>query len=227
MSKSSANEPHWEPLPRQHFTLKAQLGIVLRHLVPVLGVFIFGWSAAQFLILSVFNVCFSVVCIGVVGVAVSTRQLNGPGLKVADQIGTWLTCLALAVIGSVVLTAMFGWVIALFAVSGGEALFNVSLVSSALMMVAFAVPGLYKQYQADLAADLDEEQRKKRDQPNILVLVLTAGLIFILSGYAPDFGRFGLIVMVIAVTALFLFRDLRPDLMRELARPSNMPPTKS
>jgi hypothetical protein len=30
--------------------------------------------------------------------------------------------------------------------------------------------------------------------------------------------------MAIAVTGLFIFRDLRPDLMRELTRPKNRPP---
>ena len=55
-------------------------------------------------------------------------------------------------------------------------------------------------------------------------MVFCAGLIFMMSGYIMDLGRYGLMVMVVAVTGLFVFRDLRPDLMRELTRPKNRPP---
>ena len=78
----------------------------------------------------------------------------------------------------------------------------------------------------DLLSPLTAQERKQRDQPNVIVLVLSAGLIFMLSGYIADFGRFGLVTLAIAVNALFVFRDLRPDLMRELTRPKNMPPPK-
>jgi hypothetical protein len=75
-----------------------------------------------------------------------------------------------------------------------------------------------------MASDLSDAERKMRDQPNILTLVVCAGIIFVASGYSADLGRFGLTAMVVFVSLLFLLRDLRPDLARELSRPANRPP---
>jgi hypothetical protein len=226
MNRPSANEPHWEPLPRQSFTPAQTAGIVVRHLIPMVGVFAFGWSAGQFLLLSLFDICFNIVCTGVLGALVSTRQEVGLGPNPADVIGGWLTALGLALVGSVLLTALFGWVIALFMVSAGDGLLEKSLWISALTMVLTSAPALLRRYQSDLTAGMSEAQRKRRDQPNVLVLVLNAGLIFVMCGFAGDLGRFGLFALVIAVTALSLLRDLRPDLMRELARPADLPAPK-
>jgi cobalamin synthase len=118
---------------------------------------------------------------------------------------------------------MFGWVIVVVASSGSESLFEWALAGSAALMVVTAAPALYRQYRDDLEAGLGELQRKRRDQPKVLVLVLTAGLIFVLSGYADDFGRSGMLIVAVVVSALFVFSDLRPDLMRELARPAARP----
>ncbi len=226
MSKKRApEEPYWAPLPRQHFNTTQTISIVARHLIPLAGVLLFGWSPGQFVLLSVFNIAFTVACIGTVGVAVSTRKENGPSPNLADEIASWITLLGVGVFISLLLTAMFGWVIALFAAATSpHGLFDLSLAGSALLMVVSAAPGLFQQYQADMRSSMTEEERKKRDQPNVLVLVMCAGLIFIISGYIPDLGQYGLVIMAIAVTGLFIFRDLRPDLMRELTRPKNRPP---
>lgn len=212
-------EPYWAPLPRRKLAPLQAAGIILRHLVPAAGVFVLDWSAGQFLMLSLFNVCFSIVCIGVVGVLVSTRQEAGPSPGAADALALWATAILLALAGSILLTAMFGWVIGVLVASSGGKVFSLGLAGSALLMVISAAPASFRQYKADLAAGLDEEERKRRDQPNVLVLVMMAGLVFILSGYAGEFGNWALYALVIAVTGLFLFGDLRPDLMRELVRP--------
>ena len=75
-----------------------------------------------------------------------------------------------------------------------------------------------------MRSGLKDTLRKQRDQPVVLGHVFSAGLIFIMSGWLLNMGAFGVAVMTIAVTALFIFRDLRPDLMRELTRPRNKPP---
>lgn len=223
--KPADDEPYWAPLPRQHFSAAQTIGIVTRHLIPLAGVLLLGWSAGQFLLLSVFNIAFTVSCIGTVGVAVSTRKEDGKGRSIAAEIAFWIQLLLVCAFLSVLLTVMFGWVIAVFAAAASpHGLFDRTLAWSALAILASAAPGLLQQYQADMRSSMTERERKQRDQPNVLVLVLCAGLIFILSGYILDLGRFGLVVMVIAVTGLFVFRDLRPDLMRELTRPKNRPP---
>ncbi|MCB1577228.1 MAG: hypothetical protein KDI81_07770 [Xanthomonadales bacterium] len=226
MSTLPAEEPFWEPLARPGFTPAQTAAIVVRHLIPVGGVFALGWSAGQFLLLSLFDICFSIVGTGMLGALVSTRQEVGPGPDPAGAIGSWLAVLVATLVGSVLLTALFGWVIALFMVSAGDGLGEKSLWISALTMVLAAAPALWRRYRSDLAAGLSEAQRKRRDQPHVLVLVLNAGLVFAMCGFAADFGRFGLFALVVAATALSLLRDLRPDLMRELARPSDMPPPK-
>jgi hypothetical protein len=217
------SEPHWEPLPRQQFTVAQTVGIVVRHLIPLAGMLALGWSAGQFLLLSVFNICFGIITIGVVGVFVSTRQELGPSPDDMSEITRLLLAIALAVTGSVMLTAMFGWMIVVVAMSGAGSLFDWALVNSAVLMVATAAPALYRQYRDDLLAGYDETYRKRRDQPKVLVLVLTAGWILILSGSADGFGQSGLLIVATAVTALFVLGDLRPDLMRELARPAARP----
>jgi hypothetical protein len=216
----SSNELYWAPLPRPQFGALQTAGIVGRHLIPLIGMFWLGWSTAQFLILSVFNIGFSVASIGMLGVAVSTRIEVGPSPNMADEIGKWLSSFLIAIVAALFFTLMFGWVIVVLA----HPAFNVSLLLGALSMVIAAAPAMFDQYRTDVAAGLSEQQRKQRDQPNILVLVLCAGLIFMMSGYAADFGAYAKVALVAGVTALFIFRDLRPDLMRELARPKNMPP---
>lgn len=194
-------------------------GIVARHLIPLIGTLGFGWSAGQFLLLSVFNLAFSVACIGVIGVAVSMRKTY-VSIGLADEISSWLTLVAIGIFLSLLLTALFGWVVALMLARDEGQLFSASLGWSAALMLVTTMPTLLLQYRADLRSPLSEEQRKQRDQPNVLSLLIGAGLIFVLSGQAANLGYAGVISMVVAVTALFLLRDLRPDLVRELARTS-------
>ena len=205
--------PYRSPLARQRFTPVQTAGIVLRHGIPLAGMLWFGWSAGQFLLLAVFNIAFGIACIDTIGIAVSTAS-SATGF--AQRIGQWLNLVATATFIGALLAALFGWVVSIIV---GGAAFDAPLAWSALTMVAAALPGLIAQYQADLRAGLSEEQRKQRDQPNVLSLALCGMLIFILSAYAAKAGHFGVWIMVIGVTALFVFRDLRPDLMRELTRP--------
>ena len=114
---------------------------------------------------------------------------------------------------------MFGWVIGLFVD------WKMSLVWGASATIVFIAPAVAQQYWMDLRSALTDEERKQRDQPNVIGLVLCAGVLFMLSGYIGELGRFGLAIVVFAATGLFIFRDLRPDLMRELTRPKTMPPS--
>lgn len=224
--KPIVEEPYWAPMPRQHFGVGQTIGIVARHLIPLIGVLFLGWSSGQFLLLSVFNIAFMVSCTATIGVAVSMRQEKGRSPNRADEIRSWLMLLAARVIISLVLTMLFGWVITIFAAAASpHGLFDRSMAWSVLAIVASTAPIMLQQYRADLRASLTEQERKQRDQPNLLVLLLCAGLMFLMSGFVTNLGPYGLGVMVFAVTGLFIFRDLRPDLMREWIRPKNRPPT--
>ena len=216
-------EPYWEPLPRQRLTPFHILLVCARHGVPLAGLWLPGGSPENFLLLSVFNLAVAIAAIAVVGVAVSTRQEVGDRGGV-DALAALALLSAIGIVAALLLTALFGWVIALIASASADGLWNAALGWSVLALVVAALPEMVMQYRHDLAAKLPEESRKRRDQPVVGGLLLCGGLILVLSGYAADAGRIGVVGMAIAVTALFLFRDLRPDLMRELTRPSHRPP---
>jgi hypothetical protein len=221
---TQAPQPYWAPQGRPRYTRLETLGIIVRHLIPLAGMLWLGWSAGQFLLLGVFDIAFSVACIGVLGVAVSTRKTVGNSTGLADRLAGWLALICVGAGICLLLTALFGWVIVLLATDEKRPLFDVALVWSAFAMVAAAAPALLRQYQADLHSSLSEEQRKRRDQPQVLGLVMCAGLIFILSGQVAAFGKTGIALLVGGVVGLSLLRDLRPDLVRELTRPANRPP---
>ena len=201
--------------PQERPGLVQVASVVARHLVPLLGLWRSGGSVENFLLLGVFNIAFAIAGIAVVGVAVSTRDSNlGNGL--ANRIAAWLALAAVGAFVTLLLGALFGWVIALIASHSPLGFWNRELGWLLLATIASALPGMARQYQADVASKLPEAARKQRDQPLILGLVFCAGLIFILSGYAAGGGRFGVNAMALAITALSIFRDLRPDLLRKL-----------
>ena len=205
--------PPPEPRPRG----AAAASIVLRHLIPLAFLLFLGGSAAQFLLLNVFNIAFTIMGIGTLGVSVSMRdEMRSFGL--ANEISSWGTLLAINIVGSLVLTGLFGWVLALAVSSLDEGgLFTKSLCWSLLAIVVCAGPEMFRQYRLDVASKLSEQQRKLRDQPIVFIHLLCGGFIFILSGYAFELGRAGFAALALLVTAMFVFRDLRPDLMRQLA----------
>jgi hypothetical protein len=221
--KRSIEEPHWEPLPRQRTSMQQTVAIIVRNLIPVTCVLFFGGSALEFLLLSVFSLAITIACIGVNGVAVSMK-IEEANASTANAFARWILLIFVGLFIGLLLTVLFGWVIAVFASFGKNGIFTPTLIWSALAIAVSAVAELYRQYNADRHSGLGETLRKQRDQPIVLGHVLSAGLIFIMSGELLNMGRIGMLVMTIAVTALFIFRDLRPDLIRELVRPRNKPP---
>lgn len=208
------DEGYREPAPRQHFTRLQTASVIARNAVPLVGVVFFGHSAGNFVMLCVFNLALTIAGIGVVGVAVSQ---DGKYISNADRIAGLCT-LALVGLGiTALLTALFGWAIAVFIAQVEDGLFNLPLFWSALSIVLCALPALWRQFNDDLQSKLDEEARKRRDQPIIFMHVLSAGLIFVFCPYAFEFGRTGMIVAAFVITSMFTFRDLRPDLMGKLA----------
>lgn len=212
------SEPHWAPLPRPQFSLLQRSAIVLRHFVPLACLFWFGGSVLQFLLLNIFDLALGIAGIVSVGVGVSTRQERAAASG-ADAIAGF-AMLAFVCAGiSLVLSFLFGWIFAVMVAHEGKGLWDPVLWWSALLIVACALPGMAMQYLEDLKSGLSEEQRKRRDQPVIGVHLFSAVFIVLLGMWTLGWGRVGAILMALAVTALFIFRDLRPDLARALTRP--------
>jgi hypothetical protein len=213
-------EPEPRPAPFVHRRPDStqSVSIVVRPLVPLVARWVFRGSVENFLLLSVFDIALGIACLAVVGVAVSTRQELGDR-GAADSIGALVALVAVGAAVTLVLTALFGWVIALIASESALGLWNAPLGWAALAIVLTAIPGVTGQYRADLAAKLPEAVRKRRDQPMVGGQLLGAGLVFLVSGYAAQGGQVGITLLAIAITGLFIFRDLRPDVVARLVPP--------
>lgn len=203
--------------PRQHFSTSQKASIILRNVVPLVGVLFFNHSARQFVLLCVFNLALGIAGIGVVGVAVSQ---HGKYISNADRIAGLCTLLLVGLGITVVLTALFGWVIALYIDHSEHRLFDRVLFWSLLSILLCAIAEGWQQFNHDLRAKLDATRRKQRDQPIVLFHVLSAGLIFVYTPYAFAAGALGMTLASLAITALFIFRDLHPDLVRRLGTPA-------
>lgn len=200
------------PVPRARIETA---GIIVRDVIPLAMVVAFGWSIGQFLLISVFDLTFAVTSIAMVGVSVSHREMmnaSGP----LDAFGSWLAVIGAGALVSLLLTALFGWVVALMAWQDEGHLFDRTLVLSALAIVLASAPAIHRQYRADVASGLAEAVRKRRDEPRIHLLMASMAMILFASFWAAQGGRIGLYVLAVAVTALALLRDLRPDLLRKL-----------
>ncbi len=215
-NRSPPGEPYWAPLPHQQLTRLRTASIIGRNAAPLIGVLFFGQSAGNFVLLCAFNLALTIAGIGVVGVAVPQ---HGNYVGTADRICGAGRLLPIGLGITLVLTALFGWAIAVFVTQSELALFNRSLFWSALSIVLCALPEMWRQYTDDIRSKSSEKKRKQRDQPIVFAHVFNAGLIFMLTPCAFRFGRAGTIVAAMAITALVVFRDLRPDLVRQLARP--------
>lgn len=209
-----AQAPAWAEMPRPVFSRLQTAGIVARNLVPLAGVLFLGHSPGHFVLLCVFNLALSIAGIGVVGVAVSMR---GSYVGDADRIAGLCTLALVGLVATAALTALFGWALVVFIAQVERSLFDRALFWSALSILLCALPALWQQYDADIRSGLDEAQRRRRDQPQVFIHLLGAGLIFVYTPYAFGLGRTGMTLAAIAITAMFTFRDLRPDLMHRLA----------
>jgi 4-hydroxybenzoate polyprenyltransferase len=103
--------------------------------------------------------------------------------------------------------------------------FNAMLAWSLLGIVLGTIPALLKRYRDDRRAGLSETQRQQRDRPQVLVHVFCAGVLFFMWGLFGQFGYGGLVVLALLVTAVFIYRDLRPERLPRLLFP-NLPAPK-
>jgi hypothetical protein len=227
MGRRRRTRPAIDPLPaapeRRPGDPLAIALVVARHAIPLLGLVAFGASVENFLLLSVFDVAVAVACIAVVALAVSTRQEVGDR-GATDAIAALVFLLFIGIAAAFALTGLFGWVCVLLVAWTPEGLWNAALWWSAFAIVAFSVPGVVQRYREDMAAKIGDDARRRRDEPAVGVLLLSAGLVFVLSGYAGDFGHAGRIVVALVVTALFVVRDLKPDALRRLMGTLPAPP---
>ena len=187
-----------------------------------------GWSVVQFLLLTVFNLGLTIGNIGMVGVAVSTMresaaQPDATGNARLD-LARWLTLLVVTAFIALLLTVMGGWPIFVIADEGLGVLREPALWISALAMELAAIPAMSADIRQKLRSTLSLQELQARDQPRVGAAFLGVGVSMILSGWAGGRHGFGIVFLVIAFTAFGLLRELRPDWIHELLRPTNRPP---
>lgn len=193
----------------------AQVGaVLLRHLPPLAGLLALGWSAGQFLVCAVFNTVWPIGVIAATNVVVSDRQVAGATRGEAQQISDLLRLSAIALLVSLVLGALFGWIVVVMAMQGDARTFDRSLGASLAMTVFDGLPAAFSQYRYDLAAGFDEAMRKRRDQPTLFASLASAAILFFVSGQLAQWDRDAMRVLVFLLTALFIVRDLWPGWLR-------------
>ncbi|HET6546694.1 MAG TPA: hypothetical protein VFG55_08120 [Rhodanobacteraceae bacterium] len=200
------------------FAAIATGGIVVRNLIPLVSLLWVGASARQFLLLSAFNLALGIVGIGIVGVAVSQAQEPTVTRDFGDSVRAWLNLTATSVVMALLLTFLFSFALVVTAGAASEPVFDAAFGWSALGIAIGALPGVVGRYQADRGAGLDEASRKRRDMPAVGSALGCGALLFVVAGWAVKLGPNGLIAGAVAATALFMLRDLRPDLLRPILR---------
>jgi hypothetical protein len=199
---------YWSPLPRPQFSLVHKIGIIVRNTLPAVGVFLFGWPAGQFLMLTQFNIALSAASIAVFGMYISLEKKDRTLFTLSDEILDWVAKL----MGCLAFTLFIAAFLCAFIIVGyGTASFSVGLFLSALAAVVAAAPGLFDQYRGNTRCNLSDNEAKARYVPDFNSLMVFGGLIDVLIPIqAVVFGK----VSVVLVTAVLIARDLRPDLMR-------------
>jgi hypothetical protein len=201
------------PLRAPDFPLLHKFGIVARHMVPAIGVLEFGAPVGQFALLTQFNIALSIGCITVFDADIARRK-ELSSMSRREQFADFAKPLRRCLLFALPMAALFS-IPAVYAF--GIALFTLPLLVSAAMMVISAVPGLFEKYRADIRTDDGVAKREQEYIPqNQSLLICAILLAFYLPYGDPDGDSF----VVIATTALLIFRDLRPDLLMQLLKNS-------
>ncbi len=185
--------------------------IVVRNAIPIIGIVAFGWSAVQFLVLSVFNLAMSIVNIGLAGAIASTMRGDGAMAARKVRFGELMKFLGAGVFLAVLLTTMGAWPIFVIAEKDAGVLLRPGFWGAVLAIVIVSVPSVRAEIHAKLMSPLTLEQSKARDQPRVGIAFFGIGVSLVMSGWAAQFGSFGLVLLVIGFTAFALVRELRPD----------------
>ena len=197
--------------------------VLIHHLVPVIWVLWFDQSAAQFLLLSLCNCVFAIMGSITANLAVSQLQAPPrPGVTGWFRIEPWVSLALVSLVFTGLMIGLFGMILFSMLPNAAAALADHQLWSALAMMVLSMIAGLVLTARADLQSGQPEPVRKARDQPRILLNVLSGFVLLLLSSYASEwFGNWALPALMVALTGFFILRDLRPDLIKRAFFPAN------
>jgi hypothetical protein len=206
---------------------------VVRHVIPLLPLYIFSGNFASYLLLTAFD-----LSLGLMQIVGTTRDRRDP--TSVDPRSRWLVMRLLAVLAIAVFLAIFAAIIALpivapafiFGLSTGvdwlatvsDKRFWIPVVGMSLLAAARAqgafeattTPGRQGEPSREGPVIGDLEQDRKRslaDKAAQVTLIATfVGLCYLLI----NFGRWGLYALPMLYTALLVFYDARPDLGQQI-----------
>ena len=188
-----------------------KLGVIARHLIPAIGVLQLGTPVGQFALLTQVNIAFSIGCISVFDADIArrkelsamTRREQFEDFARALRRCLWYTA-AIAALFSIPAMLVYRW-----------SLLTPALFVAVAMMIASAVPGLFEKYRAEIRSESGVAEREKRSIPeNQSLLVCAVLLAFYLPYGDPDADG----AIVVATTALLIFRELNPGLLMKLLK---------
>jgi hypothetical protein len=201
------------PVQAADFPILHKLGIVARHMVPAIGLLELGAPVGQFALLTQFNIALSIGCITVFDADIARRK-ELSSMSRREQIADFAKPLRRCLLFALPIAVLFS-IPAILAY--GMALLTLPLFSSAVMMIVASVPGLFEKYRADIRTEVGVARREQEYIPqNQSLLICAIVLAFYLPYGDPDGDSF----VVIATTALLIFRELRPDLLMQLLKNS-------
>ena len=189
---------------------------------PAQGVkfFALGWSAVQFLVLTVFNFALSIVNIGMAGVSAMTLRGDGSAPPRNIGFGDVANFLGVGLFFAAVLTALGSWPIFIISGADSDILERPNFWWSALAIVISSLPSMRAEIAEKVRSPLSLEQLKRRDQPRVGIAFLGIVLSLMMSGWAARLGSIGLGLLVAGFTTFALVRELRPDV---IAKGLNLP----
>ena len=116
--------------------------VIVRNAIPIVGIVAIGWSAVQFLVLTVFNLALSIVNIGLAGVSAMT--LRGDDSEPPQKIGfsDIANFLDVGLFFAAILTALGSWPIFIISGADSDLLMRPNFWWSALAMVIASLPSV-------------------------------------------------------------------------------------
>src|SRR3569623_150533 len=139
-----------------------KLGVIVRHLIPAIGVLQFGTPAGQFAVLTQINIAFSIGCLSVFDADIARRkELSAMSRREQfEDFGKALRrCLWYTLAIATVLVFR-------------ESLLTLALFVAVVMMIAAAVPGLFEKYRAEVRTDAGVAMREEAFIPQTQSLLV-------------------------------------------------------
>ena len=190
-------------------------GILLRHAIPLAGVFILHWSAQKFLLLAVINFAWNWTLLGAWNSA-TDALLTGRRQGNPVALATWILMLIAGVAVFLIVTLAFGFPV--YYMSASPPIFDVEWWMSVTMSLLAPLPNLAGAIRSGVASNLADQQieasAKSRRQLLLVDIIPIVGAYGLLANF-PSPGMVG--AVAVGYVLFSALCELRPDLAVEFS----------